>query len=57
MPRSPPRPGHEVDTLTPEQLAAWRTAVAPLTARWASKVDNGDKVLADLKAAPATQKH
>ena len=37
--------------LTPEQLAAWRTAVAPLTARWASKVDNADKVMDDLKLA------
>jgi TRAP-type C4-dicarboxylate transport system substrate-binding protein len=44
-------PGHVIDKLTPEQIAAWRTAVAPLTARWASKVDDGDKVLADLKAA------
>jgi TRAP-type C4-dicarboxylate transport system substrate-binding protein len=44
-------PGHEVYTLTPEQIAAWRTAVAPLTAKWASKVDNGDAVMADLKAA------
>jgi TRAP-type C4-dicarboxylate transport system substrate-binding protein len=43
--------GHEVYQLTPEQLGAWRTAVAPLTARWASKVDNGDAALADLKAA------
>jgi TRAP-type C4-dicarboxylate transport system substrate-binding protein len=44
-------PGHEVYTLTPEQIAAWRTAVAPLTAKWASRVDNGDAVLADLKAS------
>jgi TRAP-type transport system periplasmic protein len=44
-------PGHEVYKLTPEQLAAWRTAVAPLTARWASKVENADAVLGDLKAA------
>jgi TRAP-type transport system periplasmic protein len=43
--------GHDVYTLTPDQLAAWRTAVAPLTARWAAKVDNADAVLADLKAA------
>ena len=43
--------GHEVYKLTPEQLAAWRTAVAPLTARWASKVDNADKVMDDLKLA------
>lgn len=44
-------PGHQVYKLTPEQLAAWRTAVAPLTTAWAAKVPNGDKVLADLKAA------
>jgi hypothetical protein len=44
-------PGHEIDKLTPEQLAAWRVAVAPLTERWAAKVENGDAVLADLKAA------
>jgi TRAP-type C4-dicarboxylate transport system substrate-binding protein len=43
--------GHEAYTLTPDQLAAWRQAALPLTAQWASKVDNGDKVLADLKAA------
>jgi TRAP-type C4-dicarboxylate transport system substrate-binding protein len=43
-------PGHQIDKLTPEQVAAWRTAVAPLTARWASKVENADAVLADLKA-------
>jgi TRAP-type C4-dicarboxylate transport system substrate-binding protein len=44
-------PGHEVYTLTPEQTAAWRSAVAPLTAKWASKVDNSDAVMADLKTA------
>jgi TRAP-type C4-dicarboxylate transport system substrate-binding protein len=43
--------GHEVYKLTPDQITAWRTAVTPLTARWAAKVDNGDKVLADLRAA------
>ncbi len=42
--------GHDVYTLTPDQLAAWHKAVAPLTAAWASKVSNGDKILADLKA-------
>ncbi len=44
-------PGHEVYKLTPAQLAAWRTAMAPLTERWAAKVDNGDAVLAGLKDA------
>jgi TRAP-type C4-dicarboxylate transport system substrate-binding protein len=43
--------GHDAYTLTPEQLAAWRKAAEPLTAQWAAKVDNADKVLADLKAA------
>jgi TRAP-type transport system periplasmic protein len=43
-------PGHDVYTLTPDQLAAWHQAVAPLTAAWAGKVQDGDKVLADLKA-------
>jgi TRAP-type C4-dicarboxylate transport system substrate-binding protein len=43
--------GHEVYQLTPEQLAAWHAAVAPLTAAWAAKVADGDKVLADLRAA------
>jgi TRAP-type transport system periplasmic protein len=46
-------PGHEVYKLTPEQLAAWRTAVAPLTGAWAAKVPDANKVLADLKAALA----
>ncbi|HEY4172209.1 MAG TPA: hypothetical protein VGM42_04220, partial [Rhodopila sp.] len=43
-------PGHDVYTLTPEQVAAWRKAAEPLTAQWASKVANADKVLSDLKA-------
>ncbi len=44
-------PGQVLTKLTPEQLAAWHTAAAPITAKWESKVENGDKVLADLKAA------
>lgn len=43
--------GHQVYALTPDQIAAWRSAAQPLTAQWAAKVENGDKVLADLKAA------
>jgi TRAP-type transport system periplasmic protein len=43
--------GHQVYALTPDQIAAWRTAAQPLTAQWAAKVENGDKVLGDLKAA------
>jgi TRAP-type C4-dicarboxylate transport system substrate-binding protein len=46
-------PGHEVYKLTPEQLAAWRTAMAPLTAAWAKHVDGSDAVLGGLKAALA----
>ena len=42
--------GHEVYTLTPDQIAAWRKAAEPLTAQWASEVPNADKVLSDLKA-------
>ena len=30
--------GHEVYKLTPEQVAAWRTAVAPTEAQWAGEV-------------------
>ena len=43
--------GHQAYTLTPDQLAAWRQAAQPLTAQWAAKVENGDKVLDELKAA------
>jgi TRAP-type C4-dicarboxylate transport system substrate-binding protein len=42
-------PGHDVYKLTPEQVAAWRKAAEPLTAKWAAHVPNADKVLADLK--------
>lgn len=44
-------PGHDVYKLTPEQLAAWRTAAAPVTAKWASRVPDADAKLAALKAA------
>ena len=43
--------GHEAYTLTPEQVAAWRQAAEPLTAKWAAKVDNAGAVLTNLKAA------
>ncbi len=43
-------PGHDVYKLTPEQLAAWHAAVAPLTAAWASKVRDSDAKLTGLKA-------
>jgi TRAP-type C4-dicarboxylate transport system substrate-binding protein len=49
--------GHEVYQLTEAQLAQWRKAVAPLTARWAGPVRkagwNPDEVLAGLKASLA----
>jgi TRAP-type C4-dicarboxylate transport system substrate-binding protein len=44
-------PGQEVYKLTPEQMAAWKAAAEPLTAKWAAKVPNGEAALADLKAA------
>jgi hypothetical protein len=31
-------PGHEVYKLTPDQLAAWRNAVAPVETQWADSV-------------------
>jgi TRAP-type transport system periplasmic protein len=46
-------PGHEVYQLTPDQLAAWRKAAAPLTAQWAAGAKRAgidpDKALAELK--------
>jgi hypothetical protein len=49
--------GHEIYQLTEAQLAQWRKAVAPLTARWAGPVKNAgwnpDEVLAGLKASLA----
>lgn len=47
-------PGHEVYKLTPEQLAAWRKAVAPMEARWmqdlkAKSGQDGKQVLDGLK--------
>ncbi|MEJ8859894.1 TRAP transporter substrate-binding protein [Variovorax robiniae] len=50
-------PGHEVYKLTPEQLAAWRAAVAPGEAQWAEgvkKVGGDPKAIMDaLKASLA----
>jgi TRAP-type C4-dicarboxylate transport system substrate-binding protein len=47
-------PGHDVYTLTPEQVAAWKATVAPLTKSWAEGVSKvgGDPVAieAALKA-------
>jgi hypothetical protein len=46
-------PGHEVYELTPEQLAAWKAAAAPLEQRWADGVrktgQDPERVMADLK--------
>jgi TRAP-type transport system periplasmic protein len=48
-------PGHEVYKLTPDQLAAWRTAVQPVEGQWAEGVKKagGDpkQVLDSLKAS------
>jgi TRAP-type C4-dicarboxylate transport system substrate-binding protein len=48
-------PGHEVYTLTPEQLAAWKDTVKPLQKTWAESVRktgaDPEKVEADLQAA------
>jgi len=50
--------GHEVYALTPEQLAAWKTAAAPLEQRWADAVrktgQDPDRIMADLKDTIAT---
>jgi len=48
-------PGQEVYKLTPEQLGAWKKAAEPLEAKWASKVPDADKKMAELRAA--LQKH
>lgn len=47
-------PGHEVYKLTPDQLAAWRSAVAPMEARWMQELKaksglDGKPVLDALK--------
>jgi TRAP-type C4-dicarboxylate transport system substrate-binding protein len=47
--------GKEVYPLTPEQLAAWKKSVEPLTSNWADAVKkaggNPDQIRADLQAA------
>ena len=51
--------GHEVYTLTPEQLAEWRKAAAPIEAKWAEGVTKAGadpkSVLDELKASLAKQ--
>ena len=46
-------PGHDVYKLTPQQLAAWRKAVAPVEEEWANDVRkagyNPDQLLSSLK--------
>lgn len=53
------QPGHEIYKLTPEQLDAWRKAVAPVEAQWAEgvkKVGQDPKAVLDaLKANLAKQ--
>jgi TRAP-type C4-dicarboxylate transport system substrate-binding protein len=50
-------PGHDVYPLTPEQLAAWRKAAAPLQQSWSESVRrtgaDPDKILQGLKASLA----
>jgi len=45
--------GHEVYSLTPEQLSEWRKALDPLTKKWADSVRkvgaNPDAALQELK--------
>lgn len=52
--------GHEVYSLTPEQVSAWREAAAPLQKNWADSVrkvgGDADAVLAALKAKIAQYK-
>src|ERR1700722_8718185 len=47
-------PGHDVYTLTPDQIAAWKTAAAPLLGAWADNVrkagGNPDEIMAELRA-------
>lgn len=51
---------HELNTLTPAQLAEWRKAAEPLQAEWAAAVKKAghdpDAVMADLKATIAKYK-
>ena len=53
-------PGHEVDPLTPEQLAAWRKDTQPLQDQWAASARKAgvdpDKALSSLKASLAKYK-
>ena len=46
--------GHEVYTLTPEQIAAWKKAAAPLEGAWADNVrkagGNPDEIMKELHA-------
>jgi TRAP-type C4-dicarboxylate transport system substrate-binding protein len=53
-------PGHEVYTISPEQLAEWKKSAEPLHQKWASAVrDAGgdpDTIMKELKAALAQYK-
>jgi TRAP-type C4-dicarboxylate transport system substrate-binding protein len=46
--------GHTITKLSPQQLDAWRQAVAPMTAQWVANADkagvNGSAVLDDLRS-------
>ena len=51
--------GHEVYPLTPEQLATWKKAVAPLNASWAEQVKKagGDPVAIEADLQAMLKKH
>ena len=51
--------GHEVYPLTPEQLAIWKKAVAPLNASWAEQVKKagGDPVAIEADLQAMLKKH
>ena len=53
-------PGHDVYKISDSDLAAWRKAVEPLTARWAEGARKAgvdpDKTLAELKEELAKYK-
>jgi len=50
-------PGHEVYPLTPDQLKAWKTAIAPLQKQWADAVTkaggNAETIYKELEASIA----
>ena len=47
---------HEIVSLTPEQLDAWKTAAAPIAVDWAKAYPEGDNVLKAFQEAVAAAK-